>query len=286
MGAAYDKERGCPPYAWDGTNRTDITMATSRRRIGDSRHVDKGATMSFTDWLVEHAGTYNRQDTSGEPSEKLYVESYLIIRVVVGALGILLPVVLWVIDDLYLQGGATARGSLSAYYNTHARDAFVGVLCMIGILLVTYMGAIIRSVDFWLSTLAGLCVIGVAFVPTAPDRRSTEPLAPMQRQFGVSECDHVHFMFAAAALVSLGLIAIAFGWREWHWASHFSAYIHFTCAGVIALALLICLIGRSQSIPVIPLAPTYTGEVMTIWSFGFGWLYKAWTVWQDLKKMP
>jgi hypothetical protein len=106
----------------------------------------------------------------------------------------------------------------------------------------------------------------------------------MQRYLGASTSEHIHVGFAAVALISLGLIALAFGWREQRWGSFVSARIHFICAGVIAVALIVVVVGHFHSIPVIPVAPIYAGEVATIWAFGVGWLYKAWDVWRDLRQ--
>src|SRR5690606_17836487 len=89
----------------------------------------------------------------------LYVRSYLLIRTLVGLLGILLPVLFIVGEAAYFRGGVHVRGSLSAYYHTSMRDIFVAGLCVIGFLLATYLSGQVRTWDFWLSLVAGVAVV-------------------------------------------------------------------------------------------------------------------------------
>src|SRR5438132_210540 len=98
--------------------------------------------------LTTFAGTFNRSAAADEPGMELYVRSYLLIRTVVGVLGIALPLVLIVGESFFLKGSAEVRGSLSAYYHSPMRDFFVGSLCVIGVLLITYMAARVNA-DFW-----------------------------------------------------------------------------------------------------------------------------------------
>jgi hypothetical protein len=103
--------------------------------------------------------------TDPEDGRVLYVKSYLLTRTVVGLTGILLPIAL-MIGEHYFNGSVHARGSLSAYYHSPMQDLFVGSLCVVGILLLTYMSGQWRTVDFVFSSIAGLAVLGVAFLPT------------------------------------------------------------------------------------------------------------------------
>ena len=112
--------------------------------------------------------TFERPRELGDRADPtvLYARTYLLIRLVVGGVGVLLPVALWLVDALVLQGSITLRGSLSAYYHSGARDLFVGALCVVGCLLLTYLAAQRRTWDYWLSTVAGIAVLGV--VPAQP----------------------------------------------------------------------------------------------------------------------
>jgi hypothetical protein len=59
------------------------------------------------------------------------IRSYLLMRAVVGVLGILIPMILVVGDIVFLEARMTARGSLSAYYHSGMRDVFMLSLAVI-----------------------------------------------------------------------------------------------------------------------------------------------------------
>jgi hypothetical protein len=61
-----------------------------------------------------------------DPSTARYVSSYLIMRTVVGLLGIALPFVLVLVDGVWFDSSPFLRESLSAYYYSGARELFVG----------------------------------------------------------------------------------------------------------------------------------------------------------------
>ena len=100
------------------------------------------------------------------PEDVLYSRSFLLTRLIVGAIGIVLPILFiigewWLLDDT----GVRVRGSLSAYYHSAMRDVFVAGLCVTGFFLATYMAGQANK-DFWYSLWAGLAVFGVVFFPT------------------------------------------------------------------------------------------------------------------------
>ena len=73
-----------------------------------------------------------------DPGTARYIRSYLIMRALVGALGIALPFALVLIDGWGFDGHPFPRTSLSAYYYSGTRELFVGALCAIGVFLITY----------------------------------------------------------------------------------------------------------------------------------------------------
>src|SRR5215207_5455355 len=107
----------------------------------------------------------------------LYARSYLLIRSVVGFIGVLLPFVFIIGEAVFLGAGVHVRGSISAYYHTSMRDIFVGSLCVVGFLLATYMAGQMKRPDWWLSLIAGIVVLGVVFFPTGrPNLGDEAPL--------------------------------------------------------------------------------------------------------------
>ena len=137
----------------------------------------------------------------------LYARSYLLIRTVVGVIGVLLPFVLIIGEAFFLRAGVHVRGSISAYYHTSMRDIFVGSLCVVGLLLVTYMADQRKRPDWWLSLLAGIAVLGLVFFPTGrPNLADGAPrcgitpeparCSPIQQYFGETQVAAVHFVCA------------------------------------------------------------------------------------------
>ena len=96
-------------------------------------------------------------------------------RQLIGWLGFLLPLLLWVMVGWRPTEGLERwepLSSVSAYYHTGAVAAFVGVLAALAVFLFTYRGYDNedRRRDRGFAIIAGVSAIGVAFFPTsAPD---------------------------------------------------------------------------------------------------------------------
>lgn len=235
--------------------------------------------------------TFNRpQDLSaGQDANVLYARSYLVIRALVGAIGVLLPTLLFLVDWLFLGGRASFRGSLSAYYHTSARDLYVGALCIAGVLLITYMAGQPSTWDFWLSSVAGLAVLGVAFLPTK--RPGLDPTAPLcgpdtstvppgctqlQQSLGETLVATGHFISAAIFILSLAAICFVFARREMdHGGNVARAWFHRLCGVTILAAVAWIGLGRLFELDIFGFTPLYVGEVVSVYAFGASWLVKA-----------
>jgi|SRR5271165_5247581 len=97
------------------------------------------------------------------------VLSYLSLRKAVGIIGLSLPFVL-ALGKVVLQG-CGLQSSISGYYYTDVRGVFVGALCAIGVFLMSVRGFDRR--DQVAGGLACLFAVGVALLPTTPDRGAT-----------------------------------------------------------------------------------------------------------------
>jgi hypothetical protein len=137
--------------------------------------------------------------------------SYMFLRKTVGWIGTLLPVVLIAGNVIFFT--TSLPGSMSGYYYTHMRDVFVGALCALGVFLVAYAGY--DQMDRWITNIAGLGAIGVAFFPTKPPTcpagTRTCPV-PEVRQLSAAQqaVGDIHLFFAAATFIALGLMALRF----------------------------------------------------------------------------
>lgn len=115
-------------------------------------------------WGLELA-TFDREALARDEAAVPLIRSYLFMRLAIGLVGVVLPILLVVIDE-FLLSDHPIRGSMSAYYHSSARDVFVGGLVSTGLFLLTYMSAKPRTYDFVLSAVCGVLVIVVALFPT------------------------------------------------------------------------------------------------------------------------
>jgi hypothetical protein len=106
--------------------------------------------------------------------------NYMTLRKAVGWIGVCLPFAIylgnWVIFSHHVFGclapvSDKLPDSLSGYYYTHMRDAFVGGMLAAGVFLLFYQGH--DWVERWATNLAGLFAIGIAWFPTAPPTATT-----------------------------------------------------------------------------------------------------------------
>ena len=149
---------------------------------------------------------------------------FLTLRKAIGFIGIALPVVLVLGENLrdWLAPQARAAGrvlielSISAYFHTGMRDVFVGSLCAIGVFLLCYRGY--DRTDNLLAKGAGVCALVVALCPTPEaSREATEggvrppdsvtffsgPNAPDPTYVG-----YIHFGAALAFFVLLAVMSL------------------------------------------------------------------------------
>lgn len=215
---------------------------------------------------------------SADPDSARYVRSYLIMRTAVGAIGVILPFALMLIDGLWFGGEPFFRSSLSAYYYSGMRDVFVGALSALGIFLVTYKVAEI-NLDNTLSITAGIAVLIVALFPTGRPGDSTS-LTSLQDRLGESVVQCIHFTAAALFIASLAVLSYYFGEREGgrpprpgRRSPKFWQTYHWICTGAIAAALAWCAVavifdsGPRESLLI--------GETVAVVAFGASWLWKG-----------
>ncbi len=239
--------------------------------------------------------------------DRAYTNSYRIIRLVVGFLGILLPIIFIIGEAFFLRGGVHVRGSLSAYYHSPMQDIFVGGLCVIGFLLATYMAGEPKSWDFWASLIAGIAVLGVVFFPTA---RSGHPVPAcgsnpqpagcsfMEQALGERQTAVIHGIFAIIFIVFLAVMSFLFAMSEILAENERPAYsrprkpsifrkqslvwAHSTCALLIRAAGAWAFWGAQ----VWELTRLYIGEVASVWAFGISWLLAGFSLTAPARHRP
>jgi hypothetical protein len=224
--------------------------------------------------------------------DEAYTRSYRVIRLVVGFLGIALPLIFIFVEAYLLKGSVHVRGSLSEYYHSPLQDVFVGGLCVIGVLLATYMAGEWKTLDFWASLIGGVAVLGVVFFPTM--RSGLPKGAPLcgsipqpascsfvEQQLGEHPTAVIHATCAIVFIASLALMSFLFAasevlakderskvpfWRRLKSRARF--WIYAACGTIIVTAGIWAFAGAG----IWQLTPLYIGEVASVWAFGISWL--------------
>lgn len=232
--------------------------------------------------------SFDRSAAESGPAAALYVRSYLLIRFTVGLIGLLLPTTLFVLDGIWLAGSWRARDSLSIYYFTGARDIFVGALCVVGVLLITYLAGQKQTLDYLLSLIAGIAVIAVAFLPTdrpgylrdlGPCTRLDAPAlgcAALQEEFGERAVAIGHVTAAIVFVTAIGALCVLFGRRE----AGVFRWICFGCAVAIGCGAAVAIVGSTARARPLGFSALYLGEVIAVYAFGTAWLVKGRDVWR------
>ena len=114
-----------------------------------------------------------------------------LLRLAIGAIGMLLPVAL-IAGNALLGARMIVPYSMSGSYYTPVRNLFVGSLCALGVFLICYRRS--RRQDLC-TTFAGACALAVAFSPTAPPLPMTEP----------AWVNYLHESAAGVLILTLGL---------------------------------------------------------------------------------
>jgi hypothetical protein len=201
------------------------------------------------------------------------VRSYLFLRRAIGVLGFALPIVVIVGKEI-LQGGGLL-GSLSGYYYSDMRNVFVGILCAIGVFLISYRGY--GRVDDVAADVAAVAGIGVALFPTSP----SSPTAT-EHAIGVA-----HLVFAAVFFLTLAFFCLfLFTKSDGSVATprKKARNVIYRVCGVVMLAslVLIVLVGLFFNTATASLHPTVWLESLAIFAFALAWLVKGETLLADV----
>jgi hypothetical protein len=221
--------------------------------------------------------------------EAVYIRSFLVLRTLVGSLGIALPLVVILVDKFVYSEGRLPRGSVSVYYYSGARDLFVAIMAAMGVFFVAYKVAE-TTFENTLSWLAGLGAIAIPLFPTSRPSKDL-PLTPLQNLVGEHWVFIVHFLGSILFLGSLLGISVMFGYRERRRSPHqgqklpavFWGRYHYACAALMALAFVWIAITLNIHEPAKALL---IGEWTTAWAFGASWLAKGFEIDTLLKRRP
>ncbi len=190
------------------------------------------------------------------------VISYLLLRKIVGWIGMLLPFVL-LIGNAAMS--ASRPDSMSGYYYTPMRNIFVGALCALGVFLIAYDGY--DGMDKWITNVAGFGAIGVAFCPTKP----SGPVSAAQNVVG-----DFHVGFAICTFTALGLMALRFAKGK---QPRLETTAYYACGSLIFACVLLALASNflppslNAKWPVL-----FILEATAVVAFGVSWFVKGGTI--------
>ncbi|GIG20215.1 hypothetical protein Cch01nite_09390 [Cellulomonas chitinilytica] len=205
-----------------------------------------------------------------------YVQSFLLIRLVIGFLGWSLPIVL-VAGSFVLGEDDPWKDSISAYYHFGMGDVFVGAFCATALFLFSYM-AFERNFDNVVSIVAGIAALGVAFFPTP----GGPTLTPVQELLGERVAGAIHFTSAAVFVLALAAICWRFGRGEGVRPDRTPRQhargraLHYTCAGSIVVAVAYIAVAAAVALPgLLDEKAVFFGETLAVLAFGVSWFVKG-----------
>jgi hypothetical protein len=202
------------------------------------------------------------------PSGSKFSISYATMRKFVGWLGFSLPFILPA-GFVILFSRHDFPGSISGYYYTGMRNYLVAALCVLGALFIGY-DAYNDKLDFWITNLAGLFAVGVAFFPTSPAAAS-----PHQKDIG-----YIHFVFAALLFTMLASMALRFTKTNPDGDSTSQKsrrnVIYRFCAALIAASMLVAFVANFLPATVKQNMPSlFWFEAISVVAFSVSWLVKG-----------
>jgi len=218
---------------------------------------------------------------TGQPLEPLFATSELddlsshVHRQFIGGLGLVMPVILWLIAGLRPTKGLPRwelLGSVSAYYYTGAVAAFVGIMVALGVFLLTYRGYKndYGILDRVAAIVAGLAAVLVALFPTGA------PIDLLRPSWWTQRTGTIHYisavvLFCAFSFFSLFLfpkskvgegepLPLDKQVRNW---------IYILCG----IAMVVCLLWAG--ITHFTGVPTFLPEALALEFFAVSWLVKG-----------
>jgi hypothetical protein len=204
------------------------------------------------------------------PQDSLLV-SYLLLRKLIGLLGVALPFVLAI--GAALLSGLDVQDSVSAYYYTVMRDVFVGILFAIAVFMFTYQGY--DRQDNIVGNVACSGAIGVALFPVAPATGGTL----LQENLGM-----LHYLSATVFFLMLAWFSLVL-FRKTNPAVPPTPEklrrnrVYYVCGVVILAAIgmiaLVKLVPGLQNTVFLTDDPVFWLEALAVVAFGFSWLVKG-----------
>jgi len=222
------------------------------------------------DKIIDNITQYFREKNTSP------VISYLILRRLIGILGMLLPFIC-IFGGLLFEGLSIQR-SISYYYHTNMRDFFVGLLFCVSMFLITYRGY--EKIDDIITDVSGIASLFVAFFPCSFDGDSSRLVSIFQIKSCLSNKIHLtsaSIFFFLLAINSIFLFTLSDKPQaEFSEGKKFRNKIYIWCGIVILLSLvsiaIVYNVLSEKSIIILIF------EAIMLVAFGISWLVKGRTL--------
>ncbi|HEX5023780.1 MAG TPA: hypothetical protein VFV68_00850 [Agriterribacter sp.] len=212
------------------------------------------------------------------------------LRKLVGILGVLLPVLLYISVSWYTHYNTPIK-SISHYYFTRFGSIFIIIVSLLSIFLLVYKGK--ERLDFYLSSLAGLAALTLLLLPASnleiKDHDGNDFIVVTTlREYGLR--DTIHNVCGGVFLTALACMAL-FVFTKKNPAlvpvtpqKLVRNKIYIVCGVIMLFALITILIGWISK------SEWFNAHQMTFWmesvaleAFGFSWLVKGEIIFKDKK---
>ena len=205
-----------------------------------------------------------------------FVISYLNLRIGLGFVGFLLPIVL-IAGNFLFDNCTQIQPSISHYYYTAMGNYFVGSLCAVAMFLFFYKGP--KKIDGIVANIAAVAALLVAFFPTDEAESSVCKYFFTERQNSVN---YIHFtaaalLFSCFAFFCLFLFTQTGGTIVTHNKS-VRISIYKICGIIIVVCIILIavynLVGNME-ITFAKYKPTLVLESVALFAFGASWITKG-----------
>lgn len=219
-----------------------------------------------------------------------YIVSYLILRQLIGILGLLLPFAL-IFGNRLLGNEHWLQSSISHYFYSYMHIAFVGVLSVLGAILISY-----REKEYKLanriSTLAGVFAIHVAIFPTAFEGFMGQPY--IDTTVWRDWFKWIHFGSAFCLFVCFAIFCFVIFQKsdeeilttEQSEKKKFRNRIYSFCGWGIVISIVLIAVGflweKYVGTNTFTIYSTFIFETTSLLCFGNSWLLKGSVNWKDI----
>lgn len=212
-----------------------------------------------------------RQKLRQESSEDPNLFSGKKLQWIIGVLGMIFPAIL-IIGAKILGNCGWVQETISAYYHTVMRDAFVGILSAIALAFMVYRGH--HKYDYYLTNVAALLTLGVAFFPTSVTNKDLG----CHIDFNIAYAGVCSFVHAASALLLFVLLAFISRYIFTLSRDEMRNRVYRYCGMIMFICVLLILVYQliKGDYPSLDLwEPVFILETIALIAFGFSWLTKG-----------